>query len=579
MSDGQTDIAHREIIFHDDNETPLYFLLDLLHSVFNKPLADAFRLTEAAHQEGKASCGSYPGEVASELLETARRRIDESGYPLRITSRRSVADEISLESRCKVCGTSFSTNGISLKGSFIVICDDCLDGIKSHVPEASGNKSFGLACHALSAHFTGIPLDQLVATSRTFPGHMRADVQAGVDKLFSASPLRFFGIHEEHRYETLTIASLSRNGRNAPAIAPAQYHEVDVGEATPVRCLDNGLWLCRKGKLRYAVVLSSHREHSREFQTRIEIAVPTGAEGAKFVQRCFAELESAVNDARSYRGKVLSLDGDGDYSGRTRGVMVHKLPAVSRDDVILPEATLKLLDRNVLSFVKNRPRLQQLGQSTRKGILLYGPPGTGKTHTIRYLANNLPGHTTLIITAGQVGLLAQYMSLARLLQPAMVVIEDADLIARNREQMSGGCDEVLLNRLLNEMDGLKQDADILFVLTTNRPEQLESALASRPGRIDQAIEVPVPNDIGRRKLAQLYGKGLPLGDAIVTETAERTKGVSAAFIKELMRRVAQASIARDGGATVLSADISEALDDMLFTGGKLNVKLLGGVRE
>jgi ATP-dependent 26S proteasome regulatory subunit len=136
-----------------------------------------------------------------------------------------------------------------------------------------------------------------------------------------------------------------------------------------------------------------------------------------------------------------------------------------------------------------------------------------------------------------------------------------------------------LNRLLNEMDGLKQDADILFVLTTNRPEQLESALASRPGRIDQAIEVPVPNDIGRKKLVLLYGKGLPLGDAIVSEAAERTEGVSAAFIKELMRRVAQASIARDGGATVQSADISEALDDMLFTGGRLNVKLLGGARE
>jgi ATP-dependent 26S proteasome regulatory subunit len=170
------------------------------------------------------------------------------------------------------------------------------------------------------------------------------------------------------------------------------------------------------------------------------------------------------------------------------------------------------------------------------------------------------------------------MSLARLLQPAMVVIEDVDLIARDRNRM-GACDEVLLNALLNEMDGLKQDADILFVLTTNRPEQLESALAGRPGRIDQAIEVPVPNDIGREKLVRLYGRGLPLGDAIVSEAAQRTKGVSAAFIKELMRRVAQASIARDGGTNVGSADISEALDDMLFAGGKLNVKLLGGARE
>ena len=65
------------------------------------------------------------------------------------------------------------------------------------------------------------------------------------------------------------------------------------------------------------------------------------------------------------------------------------------------------------------------------------------------------------------------------------------------------------------MDGLKEDADILFILTTNRPEQLESALANRPGRIDQAIEVPLPDDIGRRKLVQLYGKGLPLGETVV----------------------------------------------------------------
>jgi len=258
--------------------------------------------------------------------------------------------------------------------------------------------------------------------------------------------------------------------------------------------------------------------------------------------------------------------------------MVHKLPSVAREEVILPEATLKLLDRNVLSFVGSRAQLRALGQSTRKGILLYGPPGTGKTHTIRYLASNLPGHTTLIITAAQIGLLAQYMNLARLLQPAMVVIEDVDLIARDRNAM-GACEESMLNGLLNEMDGLKQDADILFILTTNRPEQLESALASRPGRIDQAIEVPLPDEIGRKKLVQLYGRALPLGDAVVSEAAQRTKGVSAAFIKELMRRVAQASIARDGGTTVEACDISEALDDMLFAGGKLNVKLLGGARE
>ena len=95
-----------------------------------------------------------------------------------------------------------------------------------------------------------------------------------------------------------------------------------------MKCLDNGLWLCRTDDLRYAVVLSSHREPGRESGTRIEIAVPAGAAGAELVQRCFSELESAVNAARCYRGKILSLDADADYRGRSKGVTVHRLPPV-----------------------------------------------------------------------------------------------------------------------------------------------------------------------------------------------------------------------------------------------------------
>ena len=583
MSDVEAEAGHLEIIFHDDDETPVEFVIELLHSVFKKQLADAIRFTEAIKQHGQASCGTYRRDVANKLLKAAQKGIRVVGVPLRITSEAVTEDDDTRDTRCKLCGALSNKNlvsrkDISRKDMAALVCDDCMYEVTSKLPEVVRKKSFNYACDALAWHFAGIPRDQLVSTSRLFPGHMRADVQAGIDRLFSASPIRFFGIHEEHRYETLSIAAPIKGGRNAHTIAPAQYHDVDVGESAPMKCLNNGLWLCRIDGLRYAVVLSSHREYGYESGTRIEIAVPAGADGAEFVQRCFSELESAVNAARCYRGKVLSLDGDSDYRGRTRGIMVHKLPAVQRADVILPEATLKLLDRNVLSFVGSREQLRRLGQSTRKGILLYGPPGTGKTHTIRYLASNLPGHTTLIITAAQIALLAHYMNLARLLQPAMVVIEDVDLIARNRDNM-GPCEESLLNALLNEMDGLKQDADILFILTTNRPEQLEGALASRPGRIDQAIEVPLPDDIGRNKLVQLYGRGLPLGDAVVSEAAQRTQGVSAAFIKELMRRIAQASIARDGGTTVESDDVGEALDDMLFAGGKLNVKLLGGARE
>jgi ATP-dependent Clp protease adapter protein ClpS len=577
MSDVQAEAAdHLQVIFHNDDETPDEFVIDLLQSVFSKPIGGAIRFTEKVDQAGQAVCGTYPREIADGLLEAARQRIHASGHPLQITSV-AVADR-GENRRCKLCGALYDKNRPAVKSIAMLLCDDCIYEVASKLPELARAKSFEYACDALAWHFVGIAPDQLVATSRQFPGHMRADLQVAIDRLFSASPIRFFGIHERHRYETLSIATLTRDDREAPAIAPAQYVDVDIGESAPVKCLHNGLWLCQTDNLRYAVLLSSHREYAHESGTRIEIAVPAGAAGAEFVQHCFSELENAVQAAGCYRGKVLSLDIDADYRGRAKGVMVHKLPPVRREEVILPDATLKLLDRNVLGFVGSREQLRRLGQSTRKGILLYGPPGTGKTHTIRYLASNLPGHTTLIITGAQIALLAQYMNLARLLQPTMVVIEDVDLIARDRNTM-GSCEEPLLNRLLNEMDGLKQDADILFILTTNRPEQLESALASRPGRIDQAIEVPLPDDVGRNKLVRLYGRALPLGDAVVGEAARRSNGVSAAFIKELMRRIAQASIARDGGTTVVSDDIGEALDDMLFAGGKLNVKLLGGAQE
>jgi cell division protease FtsH len=181
----------------------------------------------------------------------------------------------------------------------------------------------------------------------------------------------------------------------------------------------------------------------------------------------------------------------------------------------------------------------------------------------------------LLITAEQVGLLDHYFQLARFLQPAMIVIEDVDLIARKRQDMYGPCDESLLNKLLNEMDGLREDAAVLFVLTTNHPENLEAALASRPGRVDQAIEFPLPDDKGRRQLVRLYACGLRISDEVVESLVKKTKGASAAFIKELMRRSAQFNL-QDGKRGSLTAnDVDSALEEMLFAGGSLNAKLLG----
>jgi ATP-dependent Clp protease adapter protein ClpS len=579
VRDTPANISDLQIITHNDDETPWEFVVDLVRSVFGRPEEEAKALTTMVAKQGRAVCGTYPAAVADAMLATAQQRIKEAGYPLLVTITPLGIDESDGKRRCAFCGEPTDDHQTLVKGQAALICDNCLLTYADRLSEVTRSKKFKYAFEAIRWHFAGRSHDEIVTTSRQFPGHMRADVQVALDKLFSVSPIRFFGLYDQHRYETLTYAALTKDGQYAVTIAAAQYQDVDIGEGEPIKCLNNGLWLNRDGELRYAVVLSFHREYGHEAGTCVEIAVPAGEEAAAFVQRCFAELEVAMNAARSYRGKVLSLDVESDYRGRSKGVMVHRLPHVTRDAVILPEPTLKLLDRNVIRFIESRDALRRLGQSTRKGILLYGPPGTGKTHTIRYLAANLPDHTTLIITAGQMGLLSQYMALARLLQPAMVVIEDVDLIGRDREDMGSPCEESLLNTLLNEMDGLKDNADILFVLTTNRPEQLEGALANRPGRIDQAIEVPLPNDVGREKLVRLYGDGLALSDQIVSDAVGRTKGVSAAFIKELMRRTAQSSVMRGGGEIVTSEDLAEALDDMLFTGGRLNVKLLGGATD
>lgn len=179
------------------------------------------------------------------------------------------------------------------------------------------------------------------------------------------------------------------------------------------------------------------------------------------------------------------------------------------------------------------------------------------------------------VSAEQVGLLGEYMTLARLLQPSLVVIEDVDLIARERTRMRDTRSELLLNKLLNEMDGLREDADILFILTTNRPEKLEAALASRPGRIDQAIEFPLPDSAGREKLARLYSRGVTVPDDVIQAVVKRTEKVSASFIKELMRRAVQFHLERNASRTLDLEDVDSALDEMLFSGGSLNLKLLG----
>jgi SpoVK/Ycf46/Vps4 family AAA+-type ATPase len=275
----------------------------------------------------------------------------------------------------------------------------------------------------------------------------------------------------------------------------------------------------------------------------------------------------------------------GDMFGERRSLLTfHRRPELTRDDVVLPGAVMDTVERQVVGVGRQRARLLASGQHLKRGLLLYGPPGTGKTHTIRYLLSRLTGTTVVLLSGNALHLVAQACSIARSLQPSMVVIEDVDLIAEERGMHPG--QNPMLFQLLNEMDGLAEDTDVVFVLTTNRADLLEPALAARPGRVDQAVELELPDADARRALLHLYRGRLDLDLTGTDDVIDRTEGVTASFLKELLRRAAVVGAEGDGPReldgeaapiAVRAEHLAAALDELLATRNAMTRALLGSV--
>jgi ATP-dependent 26S proteasome regulatory subunit len=253
-------------------------------------------------------------------------------------------------------------------------------------------------------------------------------------------------------------------------------------------------------------------------------------------------------------------------------VRFHTVAHVPRESVILPPGTMERLERQAIGIAEQAARLRAAGRHLKRGVLLHGPPGTGKTLSVTYLLGAMPGRTTILLTGRGLGLIEEALSMARELLPATVVFEDIDLVAAERMMEMG--DGGILFELLNQMEGVEEDADLLFLLTTNRPDIVEPALAARPGRIDLALDVPLPDEDGRRRLLALYADGAELDAATERDVVARTEGTTGAFIRELMRQAALRA-ALEGEAQPSSRDVTAVLDELLDERSALTRRLLG----
>ena len=424
----------------------------------------------------------------------------------------------------------------------------------------------------------------LPVVSGSWQGYDHVNVQAGLDAWLA-------GWRREHELIGLTGFSRENFGL-ADLLQPAGEHMwLGVGSvamaALPcgpagqtMACVRCGLYLVDDGDTRLALLLRGPSDRDPDGNASLEVACADQAAA----QRVVDEVRQQATARNVFRGQVISFGDEMFGHGRgSGGLRFHDRPRLGREMVVLPPAVIDGIERQVIGVARHAGRLLASGQHLKRGVLLHGVPGTGKTHTIRYLLGQLDGVTVVILSGYALRWIGEACSVARVLAPSVVVIEDVDLIAEERGPRMG--QHPLLFQLLNEMDGLGGDVDVTFLLTTNRPDLLEAALAARPGRVDHAAELPLPDADARRRLLELYRGSLVLELSDPDDVITRTDGVTAAFLKELLRRAALLAAGAEpaqesNGAAppirVTDVHLAAALDQLLDAQGQLTRTLLGG---
>lgn len=430
----------------------------------------------------------------------------------------------------------------------------------------------------------------LPTVSASWQPYDHVNVQIALDTWLAASPVRR---HEVvgvtgvgmMRHMDVSIADFimsTREGLGRAGAGGVITTALPCGPGGQTRsCVSNGIYLVHDGDVPLAIMLLPSDRGPLHAEVVLHVV---GADIGRS-EAVLDEVQRLAAERSVFRGQVISLQPEVFGAARlARAISFLQRPAVDRAQIVLPDGLLEEIERQVIGIGRHSGRLRASGQHIGRGILLHGAPGTGKTHTVSYLLSQLPDMTVITISGRALTLITQACSMARTLQPAVIVVEDVDLIAEERTMGRPG-EHPLLFQLLNEMEGLNSADDVTFLLTSNRAELLEPALAARPGRVDLAVELPLPDAAARRQLIGLYQGTLVMDVSGLEAVIKRTDGVTAPFLKELLRRAALlAAESDDRRGTPDEADapirvtdehLTVALDQLLDSRSQLTRVLLG----
>ena len=252
------------------------------------------------------------------------------------------------------------------------------------------------------------------------------------------------------------------------------------------------------------------------------------------------------------------------------------------DDVAGTEGAKKEL-REIIEFLKNPDRFEDLGAELPKGILLLGPPGTGKTLLARAVAGeaDVPFFTStgsdfmeMFVGVGAKRVREMFKQ-AKEKSPSIIFVDELDSIGRKRGAgLGGGHDEreQTLNQLLSELDGFEPNENVVVIGATNRPDILDKALL-RPGRFDRQISVDLPTQAAREEILKIHARNKTIGDDVDFEKVARgTPGFSGADLENLLNE-ASFNAGRDERRTIKMEDIEKARDKVMMGLKKEGVRI------